>query len=133
MNKIILSQRVLRYVYGLVVLIIGIDKLLRTDIIVNWDIYLPTGLLNIVPISSGALLIGVALIEIVVGLGLLFLNRYTRILAYVSAAWLLLISVNLLMIGFIDIAARDIVLAVGALVLAWLTEAQTSTSGDVRH
>jgi hypothetical protein len=58
-------------------------------------------------------------VEIVAGLGVFF---KPRIFAYVVAAWLLLIIVNLLMIpGYFDVALRDLGLSLGALALARLS------------
>ena len=59
-------------------------------------------------------------ITLVAGLGVAF---KPRIFAYVVAAWLLLIVVNLLMIpGFFDVALRDFGLSLGALALARLSQ-----------
>ena len=61
----------------------------------------------------------VGVIEIVAGIGV-FLKP--KVFAYVVAAWLVLIIVNLLMIpGYFDVALRDLGLALGALALARLS------------
>ena len=65
------------------------------------------------------LMLVVGVIEIVAGLGVAF---KPRIFAYVVAAWLVLIIVNLLMIpGYFDIALRDLGLSLGALALGRLS------------
>jgi hypothetical protein len=65
-------------------------------------------------------MLAVGVIEIVAGLGVAF---KPRLFAYVVAAWLLLIVVNLLMIpGYFDVALRDFGLALGALALARLSQ-----------
>lgn len=120
-QKVSLAQKVLQYVYGAVVLVIGLDKLFRTDLIVNWEQYVSPQVASALPFDVGTFLFLMAVIEIAVGV--LLLTKFVRIFAYVAAAWLVLISINLLMMGLVDIAARDLVLAVGAVVLAWLTEA----------
>ena len=62
----------------------------------------------------------VGVIEIIAGLGVWF---KPKIFAYVVAAWLLLIIVNLLLIpGYFDIALRDFGLALGALALGRLSQ-----------
>ncbi len=64
-------------------------------------------------------------VEMLVGLAIL--TRWTRLGAYVASAWLLGIALNLLTTGaFFDIAVRDVVLAIAAVVLANLTEARNS-------
>jgi hypothetical protein len=65
-------------------------------------------------------MLAVGVIEIVAGLGVAF---KPRLFAYVVAAWLLLIVVNLLMIpGYFDVALRDFGLSLGALALARLSQ-----------
>jgi hypothetical protein len=62
----------------------------------------------------------VGVIEIVVGIGV-FLKP--KIFAYVVAAWLFLIIVNLLLIpGYFDVALRDLGLMLGALALGRLSQ-----------
>jgi hypothetical protein len=62
----------------------------------------------------------VGVIEVIAGLGVWF---KPRVFAYVVAAWLLLIIVNLLMIpGYFDVALRDLGLALGALALGRLSQ-----------
>ncbi len=119
MNKVTQTQMMLKYAYGVVVLVVGLDKLFGTNFIVNWGMYVNSYVLNVVPLNI--FLVVIALIEIAVAI--LLLTKYTKLAAYVSAAWLLLIAVNLLMLGYVDIAARDVLLAVGAVALARLTEA----------
>jgi hypothetical protein len=66
------------------------------------------------------LMLAVGAIEIVAGLGVAF---KPRIFAYVVAAWLLLIILNLLAIpGYYDVALRDLGLLLGALALGRLSQ-----------
>jgi hypothetical protein len=63
----------------------------------------------------------VGIVEVVVGV--LVLTKWTRYAAYIASAWLVCIALNLLTTGkYFDIAARDVVMAVGAFTLAKLTE-----------
>jgi hypothetical protein len=50
------------------------------------------------------------------------LTPSTKLFAYVVAAWLAGIALNLIAAGFHDIAVRDLVMAVSAISLAWLTD-----------
>ncbi len=64
-------------------------------------------------------MLAAGVIEIIAGIGVWFMPK---IFAYVVAAWLLLIIVNLLMIpGYFDVALRDFGLALGALALGRLS------------
>ena len=63
----------------------------------------------------------VGVIEMLVGLAIL--TKWTRVGAYVCSAWLVLIALNLVMAGmFLDVAVRDLEMALAAFVLARLTE-----------
>lgn len=120
-NHIQFSWNLLRYAYGAVVLLAGLDKLLGTDLIVAWPKYISPFVAQMLPVSTGVFLGAMGVIEIVVAL--MLLTKLPRLGAYLATAWLLLISVDLVMLGYLDIAIRDILLAVGAVVLAQLTTA----------
>ena len=62
----------------------------------------------------------VGIIEVVAGIGVAL---KPRVFAYVVAAWLAVIIINLLLIpGFFDVALRDFGLLLGALALARLSQ-----------
>lgn len=111
----------LRLIFGVVPVVAGLDKFL--NLLTNWEQYLSPLAKRLLPFSDVAFMRAVGVIEIVVGL--MILTRWTRIGAYVAAAWLTLIAINLLTTGhYFDIAARDVALAVGAFALARLEEAR---------
>jgi hypothetical protein len=63
--------------------------------------------------------------------GLAILTRWTRLGAYIAAAWLVGIALNLVTMGtFFDIAVRDILLAIAAFTLARLTEVRRATKAN---
>jgi hypothetical protein len=106
-----------RYVYGLVPILIGADKF--TFFIVNWNIYVSPFVASYFPIMYFVPAIGI--IEIVAGL--LILTKFSRFGAYLVAAWIGLVIVNLFMIGGIyDIILRDIAIAFGYIAFGKLTE-----------
>lgn len=109
----------LRITYGLFFIIAGLDKFF--NLIVNWGQYVNPLILENLHINLFTYLTIVAIVEII--LGLLVLTKWTKLGAYGIAIWFLLIIVNLLtMFRYFDIAVRDAVLAIGAIVLAKLTE-----------
>jgi len=120
-SRISFSWNLLRFAYGAVILLAGLDKLLGTDLIVHWPKYISPFVASHLPVSTGVFLAAMGIIEIIVAI--LMLTKWPLHAAYLAVIWLLLISVNLLMLGYIDIAIRDILLAVGAVVLAQLTSA----------
>jgi uncharacterized membrane protein YphA (DoxX/SURF4 family) len=116
----------LRLAYGLVPIVAGLDKF--TNLLTRWTDYLSPLATRILPVAPSTLMHVAGVVEIAAGI--LVLTRYTRYAAYIVAAWLLLIALNLLTTGhYFDIAVRDTVMAVGAFVLARLSEVRA----DVNH
>lgn len=110
-------QSLLRYGYGIVPIAAGADKFL--NLLTNWIDYVPTGLAGMLPFAPATFMMVVGVIEIVAGI--LVLVR-PQIGAYVVAGWLALIALVLLFSGHhLDVAVRDLVMAVGAYVLARLS------------
>jgi hypothetical protein len=104
--------------YGLVPLLAGLDKFL--NLLADWPKYLSPLVADLLPMSAQSFMYAVGIIEILVGL--MVLTRWTRLGAWVAAAWLVLIAVNLVTLGMFDIAVRDLAMAVGAYTLARLAE-----------
>jgi hypothetical protein len=125
------TWRALRLTYGLVAFLAGLDKFF--NLLVNWDAYLSPAVSSLLPLSAGALMRTVGVVEMLVGI--LILTSWTRLGAYVASAWLLSIAANLLLTGsHFDVAVRDVALAVGAWTLARLTEVrQPAPAAVVTH
>ena len=104
--------------YGLVPLLAGLDKFL--NLLTDWPKYLSPWVANLLPVSAQTFMYAVGIIEIVVGL--MVFTRWTRLGAWIAAAWLVLIAVNLVTLGLFDIAVRDLAMAVGAYTLARVAE-----------
>src|SRR3954469_7004428 len=89
---------ILRFGFTVAPIIAGLDKFLH--LLVNWDQYLPAITNRLVGGHGHELMLAVGVIEIVAGIGVAV---KPRIFAYVVAAWLLLIILNLLAIpGYYD-------------------------------
>ncbi len=111
------AYQILRTAFVVAPIVAGLDKFF--NLLVNWEQYLPPIANRIVGGYGHEFMLVVGVIEIVAGLGVAF---KPKVFAYVVAAWLLLIVVNLLMIpGYYDVALRDFGLALGALALARLS------------
>lgn len=113
----------LRIGLGVMPFLAGLDKFF--NVLANWTDYLNPLVLRIVPVDPGTFMRGVGVVEMIVGLAIL--TRWTRLGAYVAAGWLVGIAVNLVAKGaFLDVAVRDLLLAVAAFALARLTEVRGS-------
>jgi uncharacterized membrane protein YphA (DoxX/SURF4 family) len=110
----------LRLTYGLVPIVAGLDKF--TNLLTDWTQYLNPLATKVVPVAPSTFMHVVGIIEIIAGV--LVLNRKTtRFGAYLVAAWLAAIALNLItMRAYFDVAVRDLVMGIGAFTLAKLTE-----------
>ena len=94
----------------------GLDKFF--NIMVDWEQYLAPWINDLSPLSATHTMYVVGVIEMVAGLAVAIKPRYA---AYIVAAWLAGIVINLLTYsGYYDIALRDFGLMLGALTLARL-------------
>jgi|SRR6185295_546577 len=106
----------LRIGFAVLPIVFGIDKF--TNLLTDWQSYLAPWIVDISPLSAYQTMLVVGVVEIVAGLAVALKPRYA---AYVVAAWLAGIIVNLLTYsGFYDVALRDFGLLVGALALGIL-------------
>lgn len=107
----------LKVSYGLFFITVGIDKYL--NYIVDWQKYIYPGVLEIVQVEPSLLNRGFGAIEIICGL--LLLTQWARISASLVTLALLGVATNLAFLGYLDIAARDVLLAVGAITIVLLS------------
>jgi uncharacterized membrane protein YphA (DoxX/SURF4 family) len=106
----------LRTIFTVAPILFGLDKFF--NVLVDWEQYLAPWIDDIVPGDAGQAMLAVGVIEIVAGV---LVALRPAIGAYVVAAWLLGIIVNLVTMGeYYDIALRDFGLLVAALALARL-------------
>src|SRR4051794_36211999 len=106
----------LRIGYTALPLVMGIDKYFNA--LTNWPQYLADWIDNIVPGTAQQLMYVVGAVEIAAALIVAIRPRYG---AYIVAAWLAGIVINLISYGeWYDVAVRDVGLMLGALTLARL-------------
>lgn len=111
----------LRWTYGLVPLLAGLDKFF--NLLADWSSYLSPAVASLLPVAPTTFMHFVGVVEMAVGV--MVLTRWTQLTkygAYLAAAWLTAIAANLVVAGSLDIAVRDLAMAVGAYTLARLAE-----------
>ena len=109
--------QLLRTVFTIAPIAFGLDKFF--GLLTDWEQYLAPWINDLVPGTAHQAMLAVGVVEILAGV---LVAARPSIGAYVVAAWLLGIIVNLVSIGdYNDIALRDFGLLVGALALARLT------------
>ncbi|BDU69914.1 hypothetical protein GETHOR_20150 [Geothrix oryzae] len=124
-DKMNSSWWALRIGLGAAPFLAGLDKYF--NLLAKWELYLNPLALRLIPVSPATFMHAIGLVEMAVGLAIL--TRWTRLGAYVAAAWLVGIALNLLAMGaFLDVAVRDLLLALAALTLAQLTEARQAVA-----
>ncbi|HWN72345.1 MAG TPA: hypothetical protein VNN15_00895 [Solirubrobacterales bacterium] len=118
----------LRIAFTVAPILFGLDKFF--NVMVDWEQYLAPWINDIVPGSASTAMHLVGVIEIVAGTFVFVKPRYG---AYVVAAWLAGIIINLLTYsGYYDIALRDFGLMLGALTLARLASVYDPPGAEIR-
>lgn len=111
------AYQILHIGFTIAPILFGLDKFF--NIMADWTVYLAPLFADIIPANTFMPIVGI--VEIFAGLLVFF---KPRIGAYVVAAWLLGIIVNLILVsGYLDVALRDFGLLLGALALGRLSEA----------
>jgi hypothetical protein len=112
------ARALLRIGYGLVPIVAGADKF--TNLLTDWEKYLSPKVERRLPVDGRTFMRLVGLVEIAAGFLVL---RRPRAGGALVAGWLAAIAVNLVSTGkHLDIAARDALLALGAVALARLPD-----------
>jgi uncharacterized membrane protein YphA (DoxX/SURF4 family) len=113
------AYRILQVGFVAAPIIAGADKFF--DLLVNWDKYLAPQMRGALGDHTHVFMLIVGVVEIVAGIGVAL---KPKIFAYVVAAWLVGIMINLLANGtYFDIALRDLGLFLAALALGRLAQA----------
>lgn len=114
-------QSILKYTYGIVPIVAGLDKF--TNILTDWSHYLSPSVTEILPFEASTFMMIVGVIEIVAGILVFYKVKEG---AYLVMTWLIAIALSLLFTWhYVDVAVRDLVMAVGAFTLAQLSETNT--------
>ncbi|MEP1306403.1 MAG: hypothetical protein ABJK11_09080 [Balneola sp.] len=114
-------QLILKYTYGIVPIVAGLDKF--TNILTDWTHYLSPGIIEILPFEASTFMMIVGVIEIIAGVLVFYKVKEG---AYLVMAWLVAIALSLLFTWhYVDVAVRDLVMAVGAFSLAKLSVANS--------
>lgn len=128
-NRLNTTWWALRILFGVVPMAAGLDKFF--NLLTNWEAYLNPLATRIIPLSPATFMHIVGVVEIAAGV--LVLTRLTKIGAYVVSVWLIAIALNLLTMGkFLDVAVRDLGLAVAAFSLAQLSALREEETSHVR-
>jgi len=111
--------QILRLGFTVAPIIAGLDKFLQ--LLTNWDKYVAPAVPATLGIAPHTFMMIVGVIEIAAGLLVAVRPRFG---GYLVSAWLVGIIVNLVLVGgYLDVALRDLGLAMGAFALARLAEA----------
>ena len=108
----------LKFTFVIVPIVAGADKF--TNLLTDWEHYLNPTIAGMLPFSGHTFMMIVGVVEIIAGIIVL---KKTEIGGYIVSAWLTLIALSLL-IGFeyVDVAVRDLVMAVSAFAMARISK-----------
>ncbi len=110
--------KLLRITFVIVPIVAGLDKF--TNLLTQWDKYLHPAIKDLLPFSPHIFMMIVGVIEIIAGILVLIKPAVGGLIV---AAWLALIAVTLLAGGvYLDVAVRDLVMAISAFSMARLAK-----------
>lgn len=115
-----LSQtfNLLKYTFVVVPIVSGADKF--TNLLTNWEQYINPTIIKLLPFSAATFMMIVGVVEIAAGFIVL---KKAELGGYIVAAWLTLIALTLLLsFNYVDVAVRDLVMAISALSMARLAK-----------
>ncbi len=120
----------LRIGLGAAAFLAGCDKFV--GLLADWPAYLSPVIAAAIPVSASTFMHVVGVVEIAVGLAVL--SGATRAGGYILMAWLVGIAVSLVTSGaFLDVAVRDVEMAIAAFALARLSEVRAQAAGAARE
>lgn len=108
----------LKWTFGIVPIVAGLDKALQLNILTEWSGYLAPFIPEAVGIPAETIMMIVGIIEVIAGI---IVIANAAVGAYIVAIWLVLLAINLIIVGLYDIAVRDIVMAISAFSLGILS------------
>jgi len=104
----------IKLTFGIVPIVAGLDKF--TNLLTHLENYIHPGIADMIPFTSHIFTTIAGVIEIIAGIIVL---AKPAIGGYIVAAWLTLIALTLLASGnYLDVAVRDLIMAIGAFLLA---------------
>jgi len=104
--------------FGAIFVVSGTDKFF--NLLTYWPMYVSESFARMLPVSGETFMHGVGVIEILLGLAMLF-KPTTRLGADLASLWMLGVAVNLTTAGLYDLATRDIAIGLGTFGLGRLT------------
>jgi hypothetical protein len=115
-NTLKSAFNLLKFTFVVVPIVAGLDKF--TNLLTQWDQYLNPNLVSLLPFSTTTFMMIVGVIEIVAGL---IVWKKAEIGGFIVAAWLTAIALSLLAsFSYVDVAVRDLVMAISAFTMARL-------------
>ncbi len=108
----------LKYTFVVVPIVAGADKF--TNLLTNWPQYINPTIAGMLPLTPAAFMMIVGVIEIVAGI---IVFKKPAIGGQIVSAWLTLIALTLLLgFNYVDVAVRDLVMAISAFSMAQLAK-----------
>lgn len=108
----------LKFTFVIVPIVAGADKF--TNLLTDWKQYINPSIASLLPFPTSTFMIIVGVIEIIAGI---IVFKKPEIGGYVVAAWLTLIALTLLAgFNYVDVAVRDLVMAISAFSMATLSK-----------
>ena len=113
-QSIKLIFNLMKYTFVIVPIVAGLDKF--ANLLTDWEKYINPMMLDMLPFSAHTFMMIVGVIEIIAGLIVL---KKPEVGGLIVSAWLVCIALSLLAgFNYVDVAVRDLVMAISAFSMA---------------
>lgn len=113
------TTNLLKYTFTIVPIVAGADKFL--NLLTDWTAYINPSFAEMLPFSGSVFMMVAGVIEIIAGI---IVFTKPKVGGLIVAAWLTLIALSLLAgWNYVDVAVRDLVMAIAAFSLSNLAKA----------
>jgi uncharacterized membrane protein len=108
MTNKILADKLLTYTFVVFLFCIGADKIFQANLITNWQSLIGPVISFLMPMKAGSIVMFEGFIEILLGISLL--TPWKKVGLTVLAITIALVAIDLFILGYINLAIREIIL-----------------------
>ena len=104
-SSTILANRVLTYTFVVFLFCIGLDKIVQTDLITNWQMIVGPVVHFLLPVSLGSAVMIEGAVEVT--LGLLLMTRWKTYAVALLALTIFLVTIDLFILRYYNLAVHE--------------------------
>lgn len=123
----ITADRVLTYTFAVFLFCIGLDKIVQTNLITNWQLIVGPVVHFLLPFSLGSVVMIEGVIEVL--LGILLLTPWKKYSLAVLVVTILLVTIDLFILRYYNLAVHE-GMFIAALIAIYLLDQESAHSAE---